>query len=99
MIKIIITVDVQDETGNTLTNKTVEVFGGEVVAKNVPQQSAQPQMKKKGNFSGAIAAIAKATTQIEINEIERLIGERSWTGSELKTITAALEERKKTIGG
>lgn len=105
-MKIIVTIDVQDDNGNSLldetTKKVVETFKGTVVATNVPQQKAdieQQAKKKKGNFSGAIASIAKASTIEEIEEIESLIPQREWTGNELKTITAALEEKKKSIGG
>lgn len=101
MYKIIITIDVQDEKGSSLdatTAAVVETFQGEVVKKNVAVAGAAAT-KKKGNFSGAIAAIAKASTPEELREIRSLIDQREWTQNEFKTILAAYEAKVAEVGG
>ena len=73
-----------------MTKKVAEVFKGKVVKEEVAP-------KKKGNFSGAIAAISKAATAQELDEIQELIGQRLWSGNEQQVLLSALEEKRKSI--
>lgn len=57
----------------------------------------EPEVMPKGNYSKALDAIEKATTYKEVDGIEKMKGQRSWTPDEEKLLAIKLDEKKKML--